>query len=150
MYLDQTLSPEQRAVLTEALSWLGTPWQHQQQCKGAGVDCAQFLIAVFVAAGIVEQITTDYYPPDWHLHRDEQKFMAYLLQHADPLEGNDPQPGDIAMWKYGRHAAHGSIVLKWPVIIHSWRDEGMVTITDTPHSPIADRLTGFYRVRGMQ
>lgn len=136
-------------IIAEAMSWLRTPWHHEARVKGAGVDCAQFLIAVFAAVGLVEDFKTEHYPRDWHLHRDEPRFLSYLLQHADPIE--TPLPGDVAMFQYGRHAAHGSIVMDTagPTVIHAWIDEGMVTLTDLSVSPLRERLSGFYRLRGL-
>ena len=154
--LNQSLSQRQegvaamrRAVVDEAHSWLRTPWHHEGRVKGAGVDCAQFLIGVFVNVGLVEDFQTDHYPADWHLNNDEKRFLAYLLQYADPVA--EPMPGDVAMFRYARHEAHGSIVVDaaGPTIIHAWRDEGMVTLTDLSTNPLSKRLAGFYRLKGL-
>lgn len=40
-------------VVSEARSWLGTPYQHQARVKGIGVDCAGLLIGVARALGLV-------------------------------------------------------------------------------------------------
>ena len=134
------------AIVAEALTWLGTPWHHMARVRGAGVDCAQFLIGVYSAVGLVPEFDTGHYPHDWHLHRDETRFLDFLLQHAEPTD--EPLPGDVVMFRYGRHAAHGGIVIAWPLIIHAWMDERAVCLTDVEHSPIADRVAGFYRIRG--
>lgn len=140
----------QNKIVAEARSWLGTPFHHGARVKGAGVDCVNLLIGVFAACGLAESFALDYYPQDWHLHRDEPRFLAGLAKHADPLpEGETPQPGDIAMFCYGRHAAHGSIVADWPVVIHAWRDAGQVVLTEADTGPLAKRLAGVYRMKGM-
>jgi cell wall-associated NlpC family hydrolase len=134
-------------VVAEALSWRGTPWHHMARLKGAqgGVDCAQFLIGAFQACGIVPAMEVGYYPPDWHLHRDEPRFLAILRQHAEPVES--ALPGDVAMFKFGRHAAHGAIVIKWPEIVHAWIDERMVIGSDVARTPrLAERFEGFWRL----
>ena len=133
-------------VIAEARSWIGTPWHHLARVKGAGVDCAQFLIAVFAAAGVVEEFDPEYYPADWHLHRDEPRFLMRLLSHGERVE--TPEPGDVVMFNFGRHAAHGGIVIDWPLIIHAFKDEGSVCYTHVTGSPIEDRVAGFYRVKG--
>ena len=38
-------------ILLEARSWVGTPWHHNQACKGAGVDCARLYQAVLSSIG---------------------------------------------------------------------------------------------------
>jgi cell wall-associated NlpC family hydrolase len=132
-------------VIAEARSWIGTPWHHAARVKGAGVDCAQFLIAVFSAVGVVEPFETDYYPMDWHLHRDEARFLAYLMQYAERTE--EPERGGVAMFRYGRQEAHGAIIDEWPVIIHAYRDEGAVTVSRVTDSPLEERFANFYRLR---
>lgn len=142
---------QRQQIVEEAISWLNTPWRHAAQVKGAGVDCAQFLIAVFSHCGVMPKIDTGHYPPDWHLHRDDARFVNTLTEYAAPLGAEMlPLPGDVAMWRYGRHAAHGSIVVNWPLIIHAWRDMGAVVLTDISVSPLAERFAGAYRLKGLQ
>lgn len=143
----QNLSIDQwrSKIVEEAISWLRTPWHHEARVKGAGVDCAQFLIAVYSAVGLVEPFETHQYSPDWHLHRDEPLFLQYLRQYA--VEVQEPLPGDIVMWNFGRHEAHGSIVVEWPLIIHAYKEERAVCYTDVSTSPIRRRLAGFYRLK---
>ena len=40
-------------IVEEARSWLGTPYHHQAMVKGAGVDCAMILVAVYRAVGLI-------------------------------------------------------------------------------------------------
>lgn len=141
------MSPVRQQIIDEAMTWLRTPWMHNQQLKGAGVDCGQFLISVFHKVGLVPAIQTGWYPKDWHLHRDEPVFMKWLTQYAD--ETISPLPGDIAMFWYGRQSAHGSILLPEQKIIHAFMEERMVTITDLTVSPIRDRFWKCYKVKGV-
>ena len=114
------------------------------------MDCINLLVAVYSSVGLIEPVELDYYPIDWHMHRDEQRFLAGLVEYCDPLpEGEAPLPGDIAMFQYGRHAAHGAIVLDWPVVIHAWSDEGRVTTTEADRGPLGKRLRGIYRFKGI-
>lgn len=140
-----SIDDRRRRIVEEARSWLRTPWHHEARVKGAGVDCAQFLIGVYSGAGLVGEFQTAHYPPDWHLHQDEARFLGYLLEFA--VNVDEPLPGDIAMWKFGRHEAHGSIVIDWPLIIHAYKNERMVCLTDVSTSPLASRLAGFYRLK---
>jgi cell wall-associated NlpC family hydrolase len=134
---------ERAAVVIEAQTWLHTRWHHLARVKGVGVDCAQFLVAVYAACGIVPDIDTGYYPPDWHLHRSSERYLDRLLEHAVPVAV--PQAGDIAGFRYGRPAiSHAGIVIEWPMIIHAYRDEGMVTISDASKGSLAMRLNGFF------
>ena len=144
------MSAIRKAIVAEAISWINTPFHHAARVKGAGVDCANLLVAVFAAVGLVPDVLLEHYPPDWHLHRDEGRFLAVLSQYADPLPaGESPLPGDIAMFTYGRQAAHGAIVVGWPVVCHAWRDVGNVVLTEADNGPLGKRFAGFYRVRGV-
>lgn len=136
-------------IVTEALTWLGTPFHHAARLKGCGVDCANLLLAVFSAVGLVPNVPLDAYPMDWHLHNDEPRFLHTLALYAYPLPREaGARPGDIAMFQYGRHAAHGAIVTAWPQIIHAWADQGRVVLSDVDSGPLSARFAGLWRVRG--
>ncbi len=138
-------------ITSEAMAWLGTPFHHAARIKGVGVDCANLLVGVFAAVGLAPDVQLEHYPPDWHMHRDETRFLTILGQYADPLPADAlPLPGDIAMFNYGRHAAHGSIVIDWPMVCHAWSDVGQVVLSEANTGPLGDRLAGFYRVRDIQ
>ena len=141
-----TVAEQRAAVVAEAHAWLRTPWHHEARVKGHGVDCANFLIGVYAACGLVEEFTPEQYPPDWMQHRSDEKFLRYLLQYTRPVE--QALPGDIAMFKFGRTDSHGAIVLDWPNIIHAYYDERMVVLTDVGTSPrLSEHFAGFYRLK---
>lgn len=133
-------------IVATGRNWIGTPWHHQARVKGAGVDCANLLIAVYAEVGLIEPFTPEHYPPDWHLHRDDPRFLGQLLQFCVPT--TTPQLGDIAMFRFARAAAHGGILVSDDLVLHAWRDEGRVTITELSNAGLADRLAGFYRWSG--
>ena len=134
-------------IVMEAKTWLRTPWHHKARVKGCGVDCAQFLIAVYSAVDLIEPFETGEYPADWHLHQDETVFLNHLLQYS--VQVGEPEVGDVVMFQYGRHPAHGSIYIGDGQIIHAWRDEGFVTITDLTRNPISERIAGYYRLKAL-
>lgn len=139
-----------RAIVVEALTWLDTPFHHAARLKGCGVDCANLLAAVFGAAGLIPAVALPAYPSDWHIHNDEPRFLNELSLHADRLTACSlAQPGDIAMFTYGRHTAHGAIVTAWPQIIHAWKDAGKVVLSEVDSGPLAARLAGVWRMRGL-
>lgn len=45
--------PRRLAVIAEARSWVETPFRHQARVKGLGADCAQLIIAVGEACGLL-------------------------------------------------------------------------------------------------
>jgi NlpC/P60 family putative phage cell wall peptidase len=118
------------AVVTEAESWIGTPFHHAARIKGAGVDCLMLLAEVYQRAGVAPHIDPPFYVPDWHLHQGAERYMEGLLQYACPIEAaaQEPQPlpGDIALFRFGRTFSHGAIVAAWPRLIHAYWSIGVV------------------------
>jgi len=137
------------AILSEASTWLGTPYHHHARCKGAGVDCAQILIGIFAAAGLVEAFDSGDYPRDWMLHRDDDRFRAHVRRYADQITLAEVQPGDVALYLVGKCYAHGAIVMGWPVILHADSRFGAVTLADGDQGHLAGRPVEFYRVKGL-
>lgn len=135
-------------VIREAMTWLGTPWHHRGRVKGVGVDCAQFLALVYEAAGAIAPVPEQHYPVDWHLSREEPRFLAEVRRHAVPVPEASALPGDVAMFNFGRHAAHGAIVLAWPRIVHAYVNERAVVVSHVgADAGLAKRLAGIWRLR---
>lgn len=112
---------ERLAVVREAQTWLRTAYHHAARVKGAGVDCATLLIEVFSAVGKIERFEPDFYPPDWHLHRDAERYLEHVYAHARELRDDErPLPADVVIVKYGRAFSHGAIVIDWPLVIHAY------------------------------
>jgi len=118
------------AVIEEAREWLRTPYHHMARVKGAGADCLTLLAEVYEKAGVIPHVEVPFYPPDWNLHRDTERYLEGVTRFARELPyGGDnppPQPGDVAIFKFGRCFAHGAIVISWPQLIHAWHNAGVV------------------------
>ena len=105
----QAAEAEQRAaVVAEARSWIGTPYHNCADIKGVGVDCGMIIVRVFVDAGLLPPFDPRPYPSDWHLHRDEERYLGFVIDRAREVE--KPQPGDVMLFRWGRSYAHGGIV----------------------------------------
>lgn len=114
-----TTEAEERArVVAVAKTWLGTPYHHAARVKAAGIDCLTLLAEVYHEAAIIPYVDVPYYPGDWHLHHDVERYIGGVLTYAKEIKG-PPLPGDIAVWKIGRAFSHGAIVMAWPQIIHA-------------------------------
>lgn len=151
-------------IVTEALTWIGTPYKHMARVKGTqgGCDCATFLIEAFRAVGALGKVEMprddpgdklrDWYDSEWNLHRSEEKYLEYMMPHADRVIV--PEPGDIVMFRMGRTVAHGGIWLGQNRFVHCWNPGG-VTITDMQNDfwlasvGGQPRLYGYFRVKGI-
>lgn len=152
-------NPDERAlVVHHARRWLGTPYHHRAHVLGSGVDCAQLLLQSFQAAGLVEDFDPGMYEVDWHMHRDEEKYLATIerwCHRVDVIEvpsrfrmDFNPLPGDILMWRVGRTFSHSAIVTSWPFIIHSYLPSSIVEEVDLRGTPMAKRSMRHYSFWG--
>ena len=133
---------EQRdIVVKEALSWIGTPYHHQAMVKGAGVDCAMILIGVFKNCGLMKDIELPEYSSQWHLHRNEEKYLDTIIKYLKPT--TDPKPGDVALFKFGRTVSHSAIVIDYPQVVHAYNRSGVI-LDDATNGKLAGRLHGFF------
>jgi cell wall-associated NlpC family hydrolase len=139
------MTDPRQAVVAETQTWLGTPFHHQGRVKGAGVDCAMLLAEVFERCGLVGRVDPGYYPPDWHMHRDAERYLDRLLDHARELVG-PPRPGDVAVFRFGRTFSHGAIVIAWPRLIHAYWAARQVVWGDATLYPLAGREVKFFGV----
>jgi cell wall-associated NlpC family hydrolase len=114
------------AVVAEARTWIGTPYHACGDIKGAGVDCGMLLVRVFVDCGLAAPFDPRPYPIDWHLHRSEEIYLGFVFDRTHEVAR--PQPGDVALFKYGRCYSHGGIVtIADPVtIVHAFWPLGLV------------------------
>jgi hypothetical protein len=132
---------QRAAVVAEARSWVGTPYHHHAAVKGAGVDCGMLLVETFVRAGLIERFDPRPYPPDWHLHRSEEKYLAFVFEHGRRVD--EPRPGDVVIVRYGRTFSHGGIVTSARplVAVHAFQPYGRVLEEDLATNPeVARRL----------
>lgn len=139
-------SAARNRVLAAAREWIGTPWRHQARVLGphGGVDCAMFLCEAYEKAGLIPHIDPRPYPADWHMHRDDERFLGWLTRYADEVE--TPEPGDVAVFRFGRCFSHGSIVVQWPTVLHCYLYE-YVREQDATQGALAKRKVKFFRVK---
>lgn len=111
-------------IITEAKTWLKTPHKHACRVKGVGVDCAQFMLKVYVNAGLIDEFNVGYYPSDWHFHRNEELYIDWVSKFCEQTK--KPKRGDIALFKFGRCVSHGGLVYDDTNVIHSFIKQGVV------------------------
>ena len=135
-------------VVDEAVEWLHTPYHHAGRIKSVGVDCGMFLLEVFNRVGLIPRIVPEAYPRDFHLHRNREWYAGIVAEHMDPTD--DPQPGDVVLFRFGRIISHGAIVIEWPRIIHSYVGQGVILDDAKANKALASRITGTWTMRGIQ
>jgi NlpC/P60 family putative phage cell wall peptidase len=135
------------AVVREAMTWHGTPYHHHGRIKGVGVDCLMLLAEVFEACGVVRRVEPGVYAHDWHLHQRDELYERGLANYARRLpDGEDPQPGDIGVFRFGKTYSHGCIVVdEGPLLIHAYLGLGVV-MGRVDEAPLAGRLVHWWSV----
>lgn len=146
---------QRSAVVAEALTWINTPYHHHARVKGVGVDCAQLLCAVYEACGLVPHINPGNYAHDWHLHRGEEVFIGWLewVGAREVRAPEQPRPGDVVLFRYGRAYSHGGIVLVGPgelTVVHAYLMRGVIRsrLNDEPLQGRGARFWSVETARG--
>lgn len=126
-------------VVKAALSWSGTPYQHQVGLKGVGVDCAYLVGKVAEEVGLIDEFKVEPYSVEWHLHSREEK-MCNIVESfgCEEIHVADIKPGDILIFKYGRVGSHMGIYIGRNLFIHAHLPTGKVLLNS---------LTGDYLKR---
>ena len=121
-------------LVSEAESWIGTKYEMNQGCKGAGTDCGRFIFQSLKNCGLVPASTAsniiETFGHDWSCHTDDDKYQGYIfrmLRHARKIAVGigyptlHALPGTIALTRtyQARVMDHGGIVVRWPQIIHA-------------------------------
>jgi cell wall-associated NlpC family hydrolase len=135
-----TEQSQRAAVIAEAKTWLRTPFVDCARVKGAGVDCAQFIAAVYENAGIIESVPLGTYSPQWHLHHSEPRYLDGLIANGmhEVVEA-EAKPGDVVVFMQGRTFSHGALIVSWPRIIHAVKLMGGVCYSDVDRDKFLTR-----------
>jgi cell wall-associated NlpC family hydrolase len=136
---------QRNRVIEEARSWVGTPYHHLADVKGVGVDCAMILVRVYGDAGVIQPFDPRPYPRDWHMHRDAELYLGWLEKVGEPTD--NPRPGDVAVWRFGRCYSHGGVIVGDNQIIHSYIKQGVV-IASMQEQHLASRPVKFFTLWG--
>jgi cell wall-associated NlpC family hydrolase len=100
---------------SEICSWHDTPYKHWTGVKGRGCDCIHFIVRAYKAVGADKgrQIIIPKYPKDWHLHNGQKLLVDGIKAQFDAVEVDpkEPKNGDIILYKFGLHEAHGGLFM---------------------------------------
>lgn len=130
-------------ILAEAREWLGTPWHHNQCCKGAGVDCARFYQGILKNACGIEFELENYSRKAVNGSLLRQiRAVPRLNELIIPIER---QAGDLLVFFVGREPGHCGIC-NGEGMIHA--DQGKGSVVEIPDLGQAwrSRLCAAFRV----
>lgn len=118
-----TISEQKRAVIDEALSWVGPPpwyrivtkYKHGEMLKGVAVGCASFIAATWNNA-LGTKLTVIPYDEQWYLNAKEQLYLDNLkVQGFVEIPRCEVEAADLVISKpYCDIYSHGAILVDWP------------------------------------
>lgn len=129
-------------IVTEARTWVDTPFHHQARIKGVGVDCAGVVIGVAHALGLSD---FDYTCYGREPHRGQLR--AILDEHMDKVA--EAQPGDVLLMAFAVEEQHLAILTDTNTIIHAYGNVGKCVEHRYSDAWVA-RTRGVYRYRGIE
>jgi cell wall-associated NlpC family hydrolase len=105
-----------------ARSWLGTKWQHDQQVKGIGVDCVNFLMAVATEYGC----DLPAIPKNYDRMSRNNEIVDYIADNFDIIPKQSMNTTDIAIFKVSGYSTHVGIITEPYKLIHACNKTGYV------------------------
>jgi NlpC/P60 family putative phage cell wall peptidase len=109
-------------VLTEARRWIGTPYQHQASCQGAGTDCLGLIRGVWRALYGGEPETLPAYTPNWAERSGRETLLEAASRHLVEIDHTTARPGDVVLFRpdLAGPAKHCAILSSPRHIIHAY------------------------------
>lgn len=114
------IQEERKRVIEVAKGWQGTPYHSAALIKGIGADCITIIIGIFEEADVFGGYRPPEYPPDWHMHRNDERYIDEVLKHCQEISEEEIQSADMVLFKFGRSYSHGALITDWPNVFHAY------------------------------
>lgn len=115
-------------VVQNAMRWVGTPYRHEGDLIGEGVDCLMLLVRVYQSVGVLPaEFDPRPYPVQYHMHHEDERYLDGVLVHCDEVSA--PRPGDIGLWRIGKCYSHGGVLVDdhdGGRVVHSYLSRGVL------------------------
>ncbi|TLP44817.1 MULTISPECIES: NlpC/P60 family protein [Cohaesibacter] len=107
-------------ILSEALSWEGTPYRHQASCKGFGCDCLGLVRGVY-SAFWPNDTPIPTYNPGWADAGGTETLAEGAARYLVSKRLEDRSPGDVLLFRYRSEfpAKHAGILLTGNQFLHA-------------------------------
>jgi NlpC/P60 family putative phage cell wall peptidase len=136
-------------VVARARRWIGTPYEHQSSCRGAGTDCLGLLRGLWRELLGPEPEHVPAYTPDWSEPARSEDLLGAAGRHLVPVPRSEARPGDVLVLRMSERgvAKHVGILARsdagHDTLIHAYSGHGVV------ESPLtlawARRIAGTFR-----
>lgn len=106
---------DKKRFIEIARSWLGTKWQHDQQIKGIGVDCVNYIMAVAIEYGF----ELPPIPKNYNRFSRNEEIVQYAQDNLDSILIEEMDTADIAIFKVSGYSTHVGIITAPYKLIHA-------------------------------
>lgn len=109
-------------VLSEAESWIGTPYRHGASSRGISCDCLGLVRGIWRRLYGNEPENPAAYAPDWAEAAMGDPLLEAAARHMQRRDENNPQPGDLLIfrWRSDVAAKHLGIMTSDNRFIHAY------------------------------
>lgn len=124
-------------VVSAARGWVGTPYQHQASCKGAGCDCLGLVRGVWREVFGQEPEVPPAYSRDWGEVSGDELLWSAATRHLAEADLDDVVAGDLLLFRMrkgavAKHVGFQANTGTAPSFIHSYQGHGVVESALTP------------------
>ena len=128
-------SIDRQSIVTEARSWIGTPYRHQGSLKGAGCDCLGLVRGVWRAIYGSEPEAPGPYTPNWAEDTGVETMRDAARRHMRELDsdalraGGAPfAPGSVLLLRMKDRglAKHAAIASSAETIVHAYNGHAVM------------------------
>jgi NlpC/P60 family putative phage cell wall peptidase len=125
-------------IVARARGWIGTPYEHQSSCRGAGTDCLGLLRGLWREMLGPEPEAVPAYTPDWSEPSRSEDLLAAARRHLVEVPREQARPGDVALLRMREDAVakHVGILARSDpghfTLIHAYSGHGVVESPLTP------------------
>jgi cell wall-associated NlpC family hydrolase len=133
-----------KEIISEARSWIDTPYQHQGRLKGAGVDCVGVVIKVAHELGMSKWDITNYSPSP-----SNGLLLSEARKHMDEIAPTDARPGDWLVMKFHTEPQHLMLLTEPDLVLHAYAGAGRC-IEVNLIQPVKNRIVTALRYRGIE
>ena len=132
---DVSDDPWRRKIITNALTWIDTPYQHQASLKGEGSDCLGLIRGVWRELYGREPAALPPYTVDWAERNSQETLYEAAREYLTLVPNKQVQPGDVLMFRMQRGAMckHVAIMTGHNTILHAYWGRAVVESYFAPY-----------------
>lgn len=79
------------------------------------------------------------------MHRSEERYLNEMIRFGEEVA--HPDPGDVAIFRFGRTMSHSAIVIEGTKVIHAHARDGIVMWGDLTQEPFRGREVKYFRIQ---